>query len=356
MRHVYDPNTGADVTTTVQAYLQAGEAPVTCFLYSFQCEDFWGYNPYGTYANFAYTDFEANLYLKYAQLGPVGSTPLTTWFQGNAYNSGLVFLRDNISLDKLSYGIGFEDKPVEVTWAMDPTRTNYGGQEYNSGIEFSSLSVAAFPASLTLKQALAMGVFSEAPFWIHEAIFTDFPDKGGTFLGTTLMFRGFIRETTTSFSTLKITVASLMDVFQSVSIPAQTMTPNNRSLPYIPLAISPYNDGGLFTHYSSFSFPAPTVLQVDTSFSIPLNALQDSWINFNPAVYAGGSPYRSGYPLSPSFRIQGNTAGPGTIQIYFYEPYVFPSNPGGFNIFAQQAATGGVIQGFLYLPPPEFSA
>lgn len=358
MRKIYDPTSGADVTATVQSYLQAGNAPVTCYLYSFRCMNFWDYNPYGHYATFCYTDFEAPLFVTYAQTGPGPAGFLTT--SGGAgqaqWNTGLEFLAENIGHDKLSYGIGFEDRPVEVNWAMEPTR-NYGALFSSLGnLIWDYPSVAAYPANFTLRQALTMGLFTEAPFWIHECIFTDFPRLGGSFLGTTLMFRGFIRKTTSTQSTLKISLASLMDVFQSVQVPTQTITPNNRTLPYIPLAVSPYNDGGLFTHYSSFSFPNPTTLQCTTTYSIPTNALQDSWINFAPAAYIGGVPYHNGWPTVPSWRIQGNTAGPGTIQIYFYEPYVFPNNPGGFNIWAQQATGGGPAAGFLHLPPPEFTA
>lgn len=358
MRRIYDPNTGSDVTGTVQSFFQSGHAPVTAFLYSFQCQDFWGYNPYGTYANFAYTDFESTLYLKYAQLGAGAASALGTYYGGTLYTTGLSFFADNITLDKLSYGIGFEDKPVEVTWAMRPN-VAYGAQEYDgatNSVGYSYPSIASYPANLTLRQALSMGLFSECPFWIHEAIFTDFPRLGGTFLGTSLMFRGFIRKTSVTSSKLKITLSSLMDIFQSIQIPTQTITPNNRSLPYIPLAVSPWNDGGLFTHYSSPTFPAPTVLGISTTYSIPAGALQDSWINFNPAAYDGYIPYRSGHPTTPSWRIQGNTAGPGPIQIFLYEPYVFPGNYGGFNIWAQQTTTGGPVSGFLQVPPPEFSA
>jgi hypothetical protein len=359
VRKIYSPTNGSDVTSTVQSYLQEGGAPVTAFLYSFQCQDFWGYNPYGVYAAFCYTDFEANLGITYAQMGPVGSTALTAAFFGPQGPPALpiVFKADNIAFDKLSYKIGLDDNPVEVNWAMNPG-WSYSAQEYSGGttIGWSNPSAASYPTNLTLKQALTMGAFTECPFWIHEAIFTDFPDRGGTFLGTSLMFRGFIRKTSSSFSTLKISLASLMDVFQSVQIPAQTITPNNRSLPYIPLAVSPYNDNGLFSHYSAPAFPAPTVLQIDTTYGIPLNALQDSWINWTPAAFAGYVPYRSGFPTAPSWRIQGNTAGAGTIEIYLYEPYIFPGNYGGFNIWAQQNTTGGPAAGFLYLPPPEFSA
>src|SRR5208337_5685426 len=88
MRRVYDPVSGSDVTSTVQAFLQSGGAPVTAFLYSFQCMNFWDYNPYGSYASFCYTDFETPLFLNYAQIGPGVSTPLGTWHNGSFYATG----------------------------------------------------------------------------------------------------------------------------------------------------------------------------------------------------------------------------------------------------------------------------
>ena len=358
MRHIYDPTTGSDVTATVKTYLQSGQKLVTGFLYSFSCVDFWDYNPYGAYAAFCYTDFEAPLAATYAQMGAGSAVSMSQYlFPGGGVTASMPFRAENMTLDKLSYGIGFQDNPAEITWAMQ-NREYLALEAYHSALTWTNpLSICQQPTGLTLEQALTMGVFTEAPFWIHAAVFTDFPRNGGSFLGTALMFRGFIRTVTSTNSLLKISLASLLDVFQSIQVPTQTITPNNRSLPYLPLAVSPYNDGGLFSHYGSFSFPNALTLQCNTTYSMPANALQDSWINFEPAAYVSGFiPYHNGLPTSPSWRIQGNTAGPGTIQIYFYEPYIFPSNPGGFNIWAQQTTTGGPASGFLYVPPPEFSA
>jgi hypothetical protein len=322
--------------------------------------NFWDNNPYGNYATFCFTDAEAPLFLNYAQLTPNGASQLGCWGGNPAtlHPTGLSFIADNITHDKLSYGIGFEDKPVEITWAMDPARA-YSALMYSTSLTapyWSALADASFPANLTLKQALVMGLFTECPFWIHSALFTDFPRLGGTFLGTALMFRGFIRKTNSTASLLKITLASLLDVFQSVQIPTQTITPNNRTLPYIPVAVSAYADTGLFSNYSSPVFVNPLQLQIHTTFSIPAGYLQDCFLSFNPGVYAGFSIFKAGYPTSPTFRIQGNTAGPGTIQIYFYEPYVWPQTASGFNLYQQQTTAGGPIEGLLFVPPPEFSA
>lgn len=347
------------MTTTVQAFLQEGGVPVTAFLYTLQFQNFITYNPYGSYGSFCFTDFESPLFLNYAQMSArTVASQIGCWGNGSFIASGLPFTCENIALDKLSYGIGFEDKPVEVIWTPDPSRAQ-AWIHYNSFLAeyvYDDMQEAAYPVNLTLKQALAMGAFTECPFFIHEALFTDFPGRGGTFLGTALMFRGFVRKTVTTASSIKISLASLMDCFQETQIPTQTLTPNNRTLPYIPLAISPWNDGGYFSHYSSLSGIAPTQLQVTTTFSIPAGALQDSWINFNGAAYDGFVPYRSGSPTMPSWKIQGNTAGPGVIQIYFYEPYILPESIGGFNLWAQQTTTGAPVQGFLWIPAPEFSA
>jgi len=359
MRRIYDPQNGSDVTATVQSFLQSGTKLVSSYLYSFSCVNFWDSNPYGNYASFCFTDAEAPLFLKYAQLTPNGASQLGCWGGNPAtlHPTGLTFIADNISHDKLSYGIGFEDKPVEITWGLKSATRPYSALMYNTGSSaqyWSAISDASYPVGLTLKQALAMGLFTEAPFWIHSAIFTDFPRLGGTFLGTALMFRGFIRKTAATASQMKISLASLLDVFQSVQIPTQTITPNNRTLPYIPVAVSPYADTG--SDYISPVFVNPIQLQITTSQAIPAGYLQDCFLSFNPQGYAGFSIFKSGYPTSPTFRIQGNTAGPGTIQIYFYEPYVYPQTASGFNLYQQQTTAGGPIAGFLYLPPPEFSA
>ena len=355
MRAIFDPTTGADVSSTVRSFLQSGGKLVSSYLYSFMCFNWWDDNPFGNYASFCFTDAEVPLFLKYAQLTPNGASQLGCWGGSPAtlHPTGLTFIADRITHDKLSYGIGFEDKPVEITWAMDASRL-YSAAMYNTSLSapyWSAVSNASYPVGLTLKQALVMGVFTEAPFWIHSALFTDFPRLGGEFLGTALMFRGFIRKTTSTQSVLKISLASLLDVFQSIHVPTQTLTPNNRSLPYIPVAVSPY--AGTF---SSPVFINPLQLQIHTSAAIPANALQDCFISLNPATSSGFSIFKSGYPTSPTFRIQGNSAGAGTIMVYFYEPYIWPATASEINLYAQQTSAGGPIAGFLGLPPPEFSA
>lgn len=359
MRKIYDPFTGADVTSSVQSALQSGTSFWTCQLYSFECFDFIHYNPYGNYMEFAYTDADINLWLKYAQRGATGASQLGTYGGGGGviFNfTGLNFLSTNISYDKFVYGIGLEDNPVEVSWYMDP-KVDYMTQTYGSGaVQWGSLSICTYPANLTLRQALAMNVFTECPFWIHTAIFSDAPSRGGTFLGTTLMFRGYIRSVKTTKSAVKLTLASLMDVFQSIQVPTQTMTPNNRALPYIPAAASPYMDGGIFVHYSGGTFISPVHLQVTTTFSMPTSALRDSYMSWAPAGYTGAPPYANGKPPAPVWRIEDNSAGPGVIDIWFYEPYIVPVSIANWNFYAQLVQSGGSTQGFLNIPPPEFAA
>lgn len=175
---------------------------------------------------------------------------------------------------------------------------------------FSSIkSNVQSPVNTTLRQTLLAGCFQESPFWVHQALFTDNPRNGGTFLGTTLMFRGFLRKVESTQSSLQLTVASLMDVFQSVQVPTQTITPNNRDVPYFPAA--PYTGGlSFFAIFppAGFSVINPTHLQWSVGGTTAENALQDCWCSFNPALQANtGFQYRSGLPMSPAFRVRGNS-------------------------------------------------
>lgn len=321
--------------------------------------NFWGFNVGGNFNTFCYTDNEAPLWIYKMQLKAAGVQQLTTEAShGNPGGAtGLAFLPENITFDKLQYGIGFEDKPVEIDWPIIANKvynTLYYDNFSASAMWDTGVEQAYYPPNLHLKQALLMGAFNDCPFWIHQAIFSDFPEKGGTFLGTTLMFRGSIRKVTANRSRIKISLSSLMDVFQTVQIPTQVLTPNSRAVPFVPIASSPWNDGGLFPKYTSVVAISPTQLQASTTYSIPLDDLRDSYVSWNFAGFAGGVPYSSGYSPALFNRFAGNSAGPGTVQFYFYEPYIYPSSAAAWNIYSQLILSAPP-QGFPYVPPPEYN-
>jgi len=349
MRHVFDPILGSDVSTTVQAALQAGQELVTAFLYSWRFGLFWDYNPYNSYCTYTFTDAAFPIYVNKMQQSAVGAVQIGPYSHGSVDPIGLTFQPENFTLNELNYDVGFADHPVEVTWGINDS-IDYGVliNTVLGGTYLTYPSNAMLPAGLTLKQAFALGAFSECDFWIHQAIFSDFPANGGTFYGTTLMHRGMIKSVKITSSLIKFEISSLMRVFQETSIPTQTITPNNRSLPYLPFAASPY--GGDWALNSS---PNPLTLVFNTSESINTGALQDSYISFNPAGYAGFNGYFSGMSPQPVFKIQGNDASTGsTVNVYFYTPPIVPGVIGGYNLFSQQPLTG-VAAGFENVPMPE---
>lgn len=355
MRKIYSP-TGSDVTSTVQSYLLANRKLVTAYLYSWQFMIFWNYNPYGNWGMYCFTDAAFPIFLNRLQLTAApGTSAVGTYWNGVAQNNGLTWLPENLYHDKLHYGIGFEDHPVEVTWGYDNT-VNYGvleGAVSLSNIAPTYPTEAQSPVNLSLKQALLLGAFDECPFWIHEALFTDFPNQGGTFLGTTLMFRGFLRKVEASASLLKFSVNSLMDVFQQVQVPTQIILPNTRASSYIPAVSASF--GGDFTIGPVIS---PTVVQFGTSETIGRDAMKDYFVTFEPNLVTGFHIYQSGMPSAPAFRIAGNDASTGSaITLYFYETPIVPGNsfPAAVNIFSQLSQSTGVNPGFPYVPPPEYS-
>ncbi len=349
MRHIYDPISGADVTSTVQATLAAGRKLVTAYLYRWEFMNFVDYNPFGHYCSFSFTDATWPIFVQFCQLGPGGAQQIGTE-PGNT-PEGFTFTPEALQVDKLSYGIGLDDKPAEITWNVKDSIDYPFGFLANPFYTIDHLSDAVSPSHLTMKQAFAMGLFSEAPVWIHQAIYTDFPNQGGTFLGTALMFRGFVRGAVATRSQLKIQASSLMDIFKTVHVPTQTITPQSRALPYIPVAVSPYGADFTLTTVAGLQ-----QLVFSTAETIPANAMQDSWLVWNPATYAGPLPYGSGTPASPPFRIQGNDASTGSsVTVYFYDTVMVPGGISYIGVYAQPSATAGP-SGFLYVPMPEYSA
>jgi hypothetical protein len=349
MRKIYDVN-GTDVTSTVLASLQAGNSFVFAKLFRFLVMNFWDYNPYGQYENFTFTDAGFPIFINQYQAFASGVSQLGTWTGGAMNADGLMFIPETMNCGTLEYAVGFEDHPVDVTWPMDDTK------KYESGI---CMPNALNPPNLTLKTAFALGAFSECPFWIHQAIFDNFPSQGGSLLGTTLLFRGYIRTATVTRTSLKLGIASLMDVFQQIQVPTQTITPNDRSVPYAPAAAG--EPGG--TNIDLVTVLSLTSLNLHSnfgSFSLAKDALKDNWMTFQPAIisYPRDLLPGPGLPPPPMWRIRGNDASStGDLVVYFYEPPIVPANTLSplINWFGQAPLGGTSAPGFPFVPPPEVS-
>jgi hypothetical protein len=205
MRKIFDPNTSSDVTVSVQNVLRTSRTFVTCYLYHWMFMLFIPYSPYGAYGTYNFTDAEWPVHIGNMQLSNRGCEAVGWWGHQVLQPGGLDFYPETITHDKLSYGIGFEDKPCTINFApTDAVRYGIKTNTSLSGTFFIYPDQCQSPQNLTLRQAFQTGIFSECPFWIHKAIFSDFPNRGGTCIGTTLMFRGFIRDCQVSDSNVKI--------------------------------------------------------------------------------------------------------------------------------------------------------
>lgn len=347
MRTIFDPNSGTDVTNTVQNTLLAGRTFFTRFLFRFQVLGFWFTNATNNFVDFAFTtDFP--IFVNKYQVGASGSSQLGSYSGGVNQANGVTFLPDQMEITgTLNYSIGFEDHPVEVTWYLDDS-INYKG---NSN---TALNAVQSPTNLTMKQAMIMGAFNETPFWIHQALYSSDPTKGGTFLGTVLMFRGYIRKVSPTKNSLILSIASLMDVFQQVQIPTQTFTPNSRAVPYLPAVGGTY--AGHWISIASIISPTQITFNTGTVASIPQDALKDYYIGFTSNISGGVLPWGTATPPAPFWRIRGNiaTSSSAVVTVYFYEPPIVPGSPSDIPVMSQTNQTG-LPHGFPYIPPPELA-
>lgn len=347
MRVIYNPTSGADVTSSVQASMLASRSFFIRYLFRFQCLGFWFTNATNNFVDFCYTtDFP--IHVDKYQIVATGSGQLGSYSGGVLQTDGDNFLPEVIQISSaLEYKVGFEDHSVDVTWFINDT-LDYQG---NSG---NSLTSVLSPSGLTLKQALLMGSFNECPFWIHQAIFSGDPRRGGTFLGTVLMFRGFIRKVTSSRNAVVLSLASLMDVFQQSQIPSQILTPNCRAIPFLPAAGGTF--AGHWTGVQTINSPTSVTFNIGSSVTIAEDVLRDYYIGFTSNVGAGVLPWGTATPPAPFWRVRGNAdnGGPSTtVTVYFYEPPIIPQIPSDIPVMAQTSNSGNP-PGFTHVPPPEY--
>lgn len=315
-RVIYSPLDGSDVSTATQAILIAGQNFQLANLYTFANRVFWTADATGNIALWTYTDADLPVAVNYLQLFASGSLSLTGLNSGNVLCapapgiSGVNFLPRGGSNDggfkhsALTYEVGLTAQNVDVTWLVDDNADYFA--------QFGAYPTLINPpvAILPMKQAMAYyRAFDECPFWIHRAIFSN-----GGLIGTTLMFRGFIRKTEAATDYLKISLGSLMQIVQDTPVPGQTIQPNGRTAPFLPFP----------TVSASLAPPVTRISAKTYTFGgsvFAANALQDCWVTFNPAVASLNFAPQSGLPpvATPVWRIQSNTgatsSGSGTAII-----------------------------------------
>lgn len=215
------------------------------------------------------------------------------------------------------------------------------------------------------QQAFSAGMFDECPAYIYRAFFNGDPKQGGTLLGTTLMFRGFVREAESGQDHVLLTLSSLLDVFQEVQVPTQIIQPGNRTTPYVPSGVT-YTVNGMNVGLSTSA-----ILAFNNTLSSPPadHALTDAYIitggvtSFSPV---------NGQPQPAFLRVRDNVTAAGVLYIYLYEPTIIPLDKlanewrflGGGTNWSEQATTVAILlqkplsnsygaPGFPSVPPPE---
>jgi hypothetical protein len=347
MRYVFDTN-GNNVTANVQATILSATVLPLADLFTLQYV-----HPTG--AGIVGVDFHYNnLYMTSAPF-PIAVNKLQKTSGPNGVATvNAVYQPARISRGAFEYAIGFEDTTCDVTWFIDDS------------FIFGHVGFTDVPWGW--KYALLQGYFDEYPMWIHRAIFAPptTPNGAPVLLGTTLMWRGFIRDVKADRGKVVITLASLMHVFQNVQIPTQTIQPGDRRPPYFPANI--FIAGDNVPGVAVLGTSTPTELQV-LRYSVPDHHLRDSYLS---NIQSPGHPYvyvaTNGEPQPYVFRIRdnvtNNTPQPNTLHIYPYEPinpYTMGLfNPGNLNdttlvIYYPISPDTAGANGFPYVPPPEVS-
>lgn len=329
MRSVYDPTTGADVTAAAQSLLLANDSIPLTDLFWFQYID-----------PSANTLTPVNLFMTGAPYPvKVGKLQVTAG-QSGVQTVNAVYRPSRIKRSAFNYEVGFQDQTCDVIWDTDDT-----------------INISTLPWGF--KHALLAGYFDEYPFWIHQAIFS----APGALLGTTLKWRGFVRDVKADRSTVTITLASLMDIFQQTQIPTQLIQPGSRLPPFFAAGNASVIGGSLGGSFSNLSTPMDIQFNTLAGPFAPIadHALRDCFLTSVNNPPPAWKTAQSGQPFAQIFRIRDNvTDGSGILHIYPYEPIDPVSMLGGFgsvymNFYSQSeiGLTGAVAPGMPFVPPPE---
>lgn len=346
MRYVFD-SAGNNVTVNVQAALISSKILPIADLYWFQYV-----NPNdpnnGALVKITNTfmtsaPYPVSIGKLQSQPGPLGTTTVNA-----------TYLPARIQRSEFVYEVGLSDQSCDVTWYTDDSSIFPAGAG-RSNINFG------------FKWALMAGYMDACPMWIHKAFFT--PGVGvnspATLLGTTLMWRGFVRDIKADRGQVTISLASLMHIFQSTQVPTQTIQPGSRIPPFYQGNVFLF--GGSITGATPQSTSTPTDLQfVFSGGGYPVDhSLRDAYFTSHQQPPPNGFTPQSNGPQPPVFRIRDNILSGGILHVYPYEPInpvtlvCVPNNsPQFLEIFTQTAidvGSGAFAIGFPYVPPPEFS-
>jgi len=345
MRTVYDTN-GNDVTSSVAAAMFSATVMPICDLYWFRYV-----GPHLTTSGFPPTLFVHNLFMTSGPF-PVAVNKV----QQSAGPNGVAtvnatYLPTRLKRGPLEYEIGLKDNSLDVTWYVDDSQT---------------LSDSAGTVAWGFKWALLQGYLDECPMYIHKAIFSPAATPNGqpTLLGTTLMWRGFVRDVQADRGQIVITLGSLMHLFQNIQVPTQTIQPGNRMPPYL-AASNPIEISYLLGLVGVLPTTTPTDIQLNPVGNYADHSLRDYFLTNvqlpNPYSYVAINNSPQPWAFRIRDNITDNNPSTHTMHVYPYEPIdpvtlvvnpnILPSLS-EFVVYAPASLSGGQ-PGFNALPPPE---
>lgn len=345
MRYVFDTN-GNNITSTAQSALMGASVLPMCNLYWLQYV-----NPASSAAgpnilvsNLFMTDapYPVGVNKLQGQPGPLGVVTVNAVFQPWKIERGA-----------LEYTIGLEDQTLDVTWYTDD--------------DAAGVFPGVFPPPWGWKWAMLAGYMDDCPMNVYTAFFNPptGPNSAPTLLGTTLMWRGFIRDVKADRGQMTTTLSSLMHIFQNVQVPTQTIQPGNRVLPYA--TGTPTLFGNSLTGITPLVTSTPFDLQFTLTTGYPADhVLRDWYFTSHQQPPPNGWTPHSQQPGPQMYRIRDNIKNnnpvTNTLHVFPYEPVnpvtlVLPTlgTPTYMEIFSPQNPSLGGTSGFPYVPPPEVS-
>ena len=323
MRTVYASD-GTDVTYRVSKLLHGRgyslNSAITLFdLICFQFTN--GYS--GGIINTCLTDAPFPIYVDQIQFQSSSAGLFTL---NNTYTTS-VFKRDSYS-----YAVGTAAETLKLTW----------WPKNSSALNFQNY-----------RWALSGGYMDGTNVFISRAFCL-----GNILLGTTLMWRSWIRDYKVDREKIEFTLPSMLQLFHDTKLPTQLVEVSDRQQPYLPMQ----NGQQMYTGSAGpplgtpqdIHYPIPSGAPGITNI-VPDHALKDGFF-----VGAAQQFISNGQTPPPLYRIRDNvtipTSGPRTLHIYPYEPFPLTNLGGTYNFIVYPTSiTGGNRPGFPTVPVPEMN-
>jgi hypothetical protein len=289
------------------------------------------------------------------------------------YDPVIDFIPFAIEKDKLTYKTGFESSQINLTLRpRDPspqagsTPNNisspykrgalnenlYPYPLFSQGLQANPPYMDVYQYSSGIYQTMRQS-FAQTTDWYLAPVtmyrfFMPTPGDVTTF-GAAVMFRGRISEMTVDREDIKLTVASLMEIFKT-KVPSQTIQPGNRWAPFDFQSV-PYVIGSIHDHEGGYNWGT---FYFDNMTVVTDGALNEGYVLINDQT-SGATYFRHVYA---NYNTQAVGGGGQYSTVVFVEPLPISLNgaSGAQAKFWQASDTAtnpdGPGSGFPYVPQP----